>query len=186
MGGSIDLGSDSSDNRIGLSKQNSYGFNGTIDEIRIYDRALTEEEVSFLYNNQLSLHSDDTSTSCRETWEAYLEQTDDGGEVGTDTSQDVKIDNTDSNAPTFDYTTAWIPPTGGNGIYDTGFTPYAVCEDSCLNYANVLVYNDTDSALVNVSEYVYGQSNYTWDEYVNTTNWSFGTYRYKMSCSDAG
>ena len=161
-------------------------FNGTIDEVRIYDRALTAEEIEDLYHNRYKLRDEDTSDTCVESWEAYLEQVDETGEVGTDKSQQIKIDNVDTTAPQFSDYSGWIPPTGGTGKYDTGFTPHATCSDECLQYVNVLVYNETNPALINISEFVYGAQNFTWHTYVNTTDWAFGRYYYKMRCCDAG
>ena len=180
------LNNASHDFRIGITFSSWHSFNGTIDEVRIYDRALTAEEIEDLYLNRYKLRDEDTSNVCVESWEAYLEQVDETGEVGTDKSQQIKIDNVDTTAPQFSDYSGWIPPTGGTGKYDTGFTPHATCSDECLQYVNVLVYNETNPALINISEFVYGAQNFTWHTYVNTTDWAFGRYYYKMRCCDAG
>jgi len=39
---------------IGASGKGSYLFNGTIDEVRIYNRALSENEIKMLYYNRIS------------------------------------------------------------------------------------------------------------------------------------
>lgn len=182
-----DIGSSSDNFYVGARSSTLDEWNGTIDEVMVFSKTLTPTEIWNIYNSHYTLDSSATSSSCLEAWDAYLEQIDDSttGDRSTDESQMVRIDNTDSTTPQFP-TSGWIPPTGGTGKYDTGFTPYAICTDNCLEYANVLVYNLTHNSLVNVSEYVYGQSNFTWDTYVNTSTWTYGQYYYRMLCEDAG
>jgi len=42
--------------RMGYRTDNTYPFNGQIDDVRIYNRALTEDEIKFLYQRGLEYH----------------------------------------------------------------------------------------------------------------------------------
>ena len=77
-------------------------FNGTIDDVRIYDRALTLKEVQMLYNNETDMIDEGTTTTA-DNWSACITPNDATGDGSTLCSNNLTIvaATSDTSAPSF-------------------------------------------------------------------------------------
>jgi len=88
-------------------------FNGTIDDVRIYNKALTLKEIQMLYNNKTNMIDSGTTTTA-ENWSACITPNDATGDGSTLCSSNLTI-GTDSTAPKFyDAINATSISTGNN------------------------------------------------------------------------
>ena len=112
-------------------------FDGTIDEVQIYNRALTQNEINQLYNDSPHANS--------ETWNCTINATDSSEAVGTPVSTTRTIGSISNFAPT---------------ITNIQIKPSPAYENSTLNCsAN---YNDGDSDKGNITFSWYKDSNLYW------------------------
>src|SRR3989344_4181705 len=83
------FGSDSTNNVIGIYEQTlSYPFNGLIDDVRVYNRALTEAEIKQLYKAGSSFHPNATNKSTiRDGLVGHWSF--DGADMGTTSARDA-------------------------------------------------------------------------------------------------
>ncbi|RLF31589.1 MAG: hypothetical protein DRM98_05350, partial [Thermoplasmata archaeon] len=145
---------------IGERTVSNYNFNGTIDEVRIYNRALSPEEINASYNNGLyRLYHNFTGLGDGEyNYSAYV--IDSAGNLNKTSMRSVTVDTT--------------PPTSNVNT----ITPYRQTSSPLTITATA---SDDLSGVKNINLYYrYSSDNNTWNNWINfgtdsvsPWNWSF-------------
>jgi len=78
-------------NRFGNSASSAadYGFNGTLDDVQVYDRALSQEQVMMIYQNQPMISN--TETNSGDVWNACVVGADQFGQGNMVCSNELEI-----------------------------------------------------------------------------------------------
>jgi parallel beta-helix repeat protein len=117
------------DLRIGNRDEGDRTFNGTIDELRIYDRALSPEEINASYNSGLSRLYHNFTDLSDGVYEYYAYSIDASGNANKTETRSLNVD---TQAPRIEF----IPPTDDDSSY--------VNRD--WSYVNVSVTDDSDTS----------------------------------------
>jgi hypothetical protein len=86
--------------QIGARDGTNQPFNGTIDEVKVYNRTLSSEQILALYNNRTNVVTSD-ETNAGETWQSCVTPTD-GEDDGTTTCSNTVTIQEALTAPTHD------------------------------------------------------------------------------------
>jgi len=142
----------------------NYYFNGTIDEARIYNRALSPEEINASYNSKVNqLYHNFTSLS-KGNYTYYAHAIDTGGNENTTEIRTLIIDTT---KPTISF----VPPTPPNNNQTNN--TYAYINVSTTDTNNISSFIDWDNSLVGYWNFEYINSTYVFD---NSTYNNHGTF----------
>jgi len=162
-------------------------FNGSIDEVMIFKRALSAQEIYALYNNGANiLYNNFTSlTENYYNYTAYVRDL--AGNLKIMSHRNVTVDTT---SPSCD-TATFLPLYGGGSNFSGTAIVNFTCTDTNLYYMNISIYNSTtftmDYQIWN--QWVNAKGNTTYSIYndsINVSAWVDGTYYVNASVSDVG
>ncbi len=148
---------------IGRDSSVSSGYwNGSIDEVRIYNITLSAEQVKALYNNRTDLITASDTTK-NETWQACITPNDGFVDGNQTCSNNITIANTPPNATNiFTNTTSSLNHTNDNV---TVYFTYTDADNDTMRYNETMWFNSTGGSITEAREF----RNYTTLWAANTT-----------------
>ncbi|MFC1698296.1 LamG-like jellyroll fold domain-containing protein, partial [Nanoarchaeota archaeon] len=160
--------------RIGATSTGARGFIGNIDEVRIYDRVVSIEEIRAIYKNSAELiQSQDTTLA--DVWQACVTPNDGTSDGSTDCSNNLTVvdSNTAPGQPTLTYPNGgeyftnstlinitWTASTDAENDTLTYYTYYSDDNGSTWNFINTTtnnyyewtpVYINSNQMLINIT-----------------------------------
>ncbi|MCK5040300.1 MAG: LamG domain-containing protein, partial [Candidatus Aenigmarchaeota archaeon] len=156
--------------RIGSSQSTSQWFNGTIDEVRIYNRALSGEEINASYNTGLyRLYHNFTSLSeGTYTYTAYAQDL--AGNINS-TTRTITIDTTN---PSIEY----VNPTDTNNAYVS--RDYSYVNVTATDTNNISSFIDWNNSLVGWWRFNEGSGGTAYDSSSHGNNGTIYVYNESM------
>ena len=152
---------------IGRHSASSGRFNGTIDEVRIYPRALSSAEILCHYGNNCTQAGFNNETNVLPAGYHYYSAYTAGGQNYTQSALLLPLNVTKANA------NVQVSPASQNITYGTSITPYCTASGAaCTLYRNDTVVSNNTQITLAAGVYTY-KANIS--DSFNYTNWESGT-----------
>jgi len=159
----------------GNSGMSGFYFNGTIDEVRVWNRALSWEEINASYNSTVNqLYHNFTGLSIK-NYSYYAHAIDAAGNENTTETRHFEVKSNDTTKPNISF----VPPTPPNNNQTTN--TYAYINVSTTDTNNISSFIDWDNSLVGYWNFEHTNSTHVFD---NSTYGNNGTFNGGLSTSD--
>jgi hypothetical protein len=145
-------------------------FNGTIDEVRIWNRALSPEEINASYHAGLNKLYRNFTNLPDGTYEYYAYAIDEAGNVNQTEVRNVTIDTI---TPIITFTK---PSQDNLTLVAKWFNQNITVSDLNLYWLNCTIYNSTGGVYWSEGWNLTGNTTYTVTNIVDISNWPIGSY----------
>jgi hypothetical protein len=147
-----------------------WSFNGSIDEAMVFNRVLTIEEISYLYNSTLSEFSFDKTDLNDSVYPYQIYSIDNAGNLEIE-SREFTVDTTD---PVISFVSPSLPNSGGsNGTFEFNVTVEDLTQTSS--------WYDINNSLIGYWSFDYTNSTGVFDNSTHSNSSSFGLFNGDIS-----